>query len=98
MIVGGTSPILFPTAPQGILRPAPTNGGETAQRVDSAGSAAEASAAPDGVNAELWSVLTQQEKQFFLQQSELGSLTYAPTRSSPQSAGAPRGQRIDVRA
>lgn len=96
MNIGGPSPILHPVGPQNILRPDSTNGSESAQHVASPVPAAETSPAPAGVNAELWSVLTRQEKEFFMQQSDLGSLTYAPTRSSPQSVDAPRGQRIDV--
>jgi hypothetical protein len=53
-------------------------------------------ARPNGVNAELWSVLTAEERSFFSQLTSLGSLTYGP-RPSP-GVSAPVGQRIDVRA
>lgn len=53
-------------------------------------------ARPEGVNAELWSVLTADERSFFSQLSSLGSLTYG-RRPSP-GLSAPVGQRIDVRA
>ena len=57
-----------------------------------------AAGAPDGVNPELWSVLTIEERTFFVQNLDLGSLTYGPTRAAPTRVDAPRGQRIDVRA
>lgn len=98
MTVGGPSPILHPVGPQSVLRSDRPSDGELAQHAASPVPVADSSPAPAGANAELWSVLTQQEKEFFMQQSDLGSLTYAPTRSSPQSVDAPRGQRIDLRA
>lgn len=98
MTVGGPSPTLHPVGPQNILRSDQTNGAESARYVAQSAPATDPSPAPAGVNAELWSVLTRQEKDFFMQQSELGALTYAPARSSHQSVDAPRGQRIDVSA
>lgn len=98
MNIGGPSPILHPVGQQNVERPERPSVGESTQRAASPVPVADSLPAPVGANAELWSVLTQQEKEFFMQQSDLGSLTYAPTRSSPQSVDAPKGQRIDVRA
>ncbi len=53
--------------------------------------------APDGVNAELWQMLTPDEQSFFANQSILGPLAYGPVQET-SVANAPRGQRIDVRA
>ena len=53
--------------------------------------------APDGVNAELWQMLTPDEQSFFANQSILGPLAYGPVQEV-SAAAAPRGQRIDVRA
>ena len=54
--------------------------------------------APDGVNPELWSVLTGDERAFMVQELDLGALTYGRKRTNPSRVDAPRGQRIDVRA
>lgn len=53
-------------------------------------------AAPEGVDAAFWSVLTAEERAHFDRLGGMGGLTYAPgaRRGSP----APRGGRIDVRA
>ena len=96
MIVGGPSPISQPIGQQFVQRTDQAFDSDRARQVAAQEQAVEQSPAPAGVNAELWSVLTQQEKAFFVQQRDLGSLTYSPTRSSPQAMDAPRGQRIDV--
>jgi hypothetical protein len=57
--------------------------------------------APQEVNVSegsLWEVLTEEEREFFAQQVELGPLTYGPNSSKLNRADAPIGQRIDVRA
>ena len=54
--------------------------------------------APDGVNPELWSVLTGDERAFMVQELELGAPTYGRQQANPSRIDAPRGQRIDVRA
>lgn len=46
----------------------------------------------------LWDVLTEEEREFFAQQVDLGPLTYGPNSTKPNRADAPIGQRIDVRA
>jgi len=62
------------------------------------GSPAAAAPAPEGVNPELWTALTEAEQAFFLRQSSLGPLTYGPKSMEHANADAPLGQRIDVRA
>jgi hypothetical protein len=46
----------------------------------------------------LWSVLTDQERAFFLSTAALGSLGYGPSGAVTRDAEAPLGQRLDVRA
>ena len=53
---------------------------------------------PAGVNPELWSVLTGDERAFMVQELDLGAPTYGRKRTNPSRVDAPRGQRIDVRA
>ncbi len=53
--------------------------------------------APEGVNPQLWGVLTDDEQAFFMKQHSLGPLTYGPKQTTHIAAEAPRGQRIDVR-
>jgi len=45
----------------------------------------------------LWKILTEEERQFFAQQAELGPLTYGPTQVTVQRSDAPIGQRVDMR-
>lgn len=45
----------------------------------------------------LWDVLTDEERAFFAQQAQLGSITYRSARSAAPSPAGPIGQRIDVR-
>jgi hypothetical protein len=66
--------------------------------------AAQASAVPAGSDPALWSILTSQERDFFLRHASLGAVTYGPTgagaagRSAAAMADTPVGQRIDIRA
>lgn len=53
---------------------------------------------PAGVNPELWSVLTGDERAFMVQELDIGAPTYGRKRANPSMVDAPRGQRIDVRA
>lgn len=57
-------------------------------------------AMPAGSDPQLWSVLTSEERSFFLRQQQLGAVTYGPgaRAGSQQVADAPRGLRIDVTA
>jgi hypothetical protein len=52
---------------------------------------------PGGVDPQLWSVLTSEERAFMLKAREMGPLTYRP--GAPEGSGeAPiRGGRLDVR-
>jgi len=53
---------------------------------------------PAGVDPELWSVLTTEERRFFALTGARGSVTYEPGMGSARESGsAPRGSRIDVR-
>lgn len=56
------------------------------------------SSSPKG-DASLWSILTTDERDFFMRVGNVGQLTYGPgaARATP-SADAPTGQRVDVRA
>ena len=51
---------------------------------------------PQGVDAALWSVLTTEERAFFLKARDLGPITYRPGVSGREAAPQ-RGGRIDVR-
>jgi hypothetical protein len=55
---------------------------------------APAQASPDRT---LWDVLTDEERAFFTQQAQLGTVTYRPARAAAPAPAAPMGQRIDVR-
>lgn len=46
----------------------------------------------------LWSVLTDDERAFFLDSASLGPVSYGRGGATSQPASAPLGQRIDVRA
>ena len=60
------------------------------------GSASAGPTPPEGTDPALWSVLTLEERAFFVQQANMGPLTYRPGQRAPTAAPAPRGQRIDV--
>lgn len=51
---------------------------------------------PEGVDVALWSVLTTEERDFFLKARDLGPITYRPGVSGREAAPR-RGGRIDVR-
>lgn len=50
--------------------------------------------APPGTDAELWSLLTSEERRFFSKLHETGPLTYGP-RTANTPPGLMRGGRID---
>lgn len=56
--------------------------------------------APDGVDQELWSVLTRDERAHFIKAGAMGPLTYGRTPSVQERPSAPimRGGRLDIRA
>lgn len=84
------------TGPAAAERPAaPRPAESTPERA--APEPAAAAPAPAGQNAELWSVLTQEERDFFMVQNDLGPLTYGQ-RSAQSGPEAPRGLRVDLRA
>jgi hypothetical protein len=45
----------------------------------------------------LWSVLTDDERAFFMDSASLGPVSYGRGGATQQPAAAPLGQRIDVR-
>ena len=93
MTINGPAPI-FPQINHGIDRatPPPVTPATPPTHAPEAGPGA-----PDGVNPELWSVLTSDERAFLVQELDIGDLTYGRSRAHSTRPDAPRGQRIDVR-
>lgn len=56
--------------------------------------------APHGVDQDLWSVLTKDERSFFVKAGAMGPLTYGRFSASQGSTPAPmlRGGRLDIKA
>ena len=56
--------------------------------------------APAGVDQDLWSVLSKEERSFFMKAGTMGPLTYGRMSSSQTPAPAPmlRGGRLDIKA
>jgi len=56
--------------------------------------------APNGVDQELWSVLSKDERSFFMKAGTMGPLTYGRMSTSQSPAPAPilRGGRLDIKA
>lgn len=56
--------------------------------------------APDGVDQDLWSVLTKEERSFFVKAGAMGPLTYGRFSSAQGPTQAPivRGGRLDIKA
>lgn len=97
MSINGLGPIVSKPEPLGVahtVRTATESKGRTSTPLQSEVQA------PEGVNPALWHILTDEERVFFVQQLSLGPVTYSPKARSGMSGqqGAPRGQRIDVRA
>ena len=86
VIYGPTSPSLPPAPPAGV--DAPIGNGRTANTLQASDASFEQS---------LWGVLTEEERQFFAQQAELGPLTYGPRGAQTEQVDVPKGQRLDVR-
>jgi hypothetical protein len=84
-----------PAAPARPLRPAMAP-------APAAGGRALAADAPAGVDPQLWSVLTTEERTHFAKLSAMGPLTYGRGLSAFSVADAPppavRGARLDIRA
>lgn len=51
---------------------------------------------PEGVEPELWSLLTTDERAHFARFAAMGGVTYGPNAASPERPFV-RGQRLDVR-
>lgn len=86
-----------------------TTGAQTPQRSvadaiknDAAARAAavNSSQAPDGVDQDLWSVLSKEERSFFVKAGAMGPLTYGRFSSGQAPTQAPlvRGGRLDIKA
>lgn len=86
-----------------------SNGASTPQRSvadaiksDAAARAAavNSSQAPDGVDQDLWSVLSKEERSFFVKAGAMGPLTYGRFSSGQAPTQAPlvRGGRLDIKA
>ncbi|MEI2719227.1 MAG: hypothetical protein V9E87_03670 [Gemmatimonadales bacterium] len=71
---------------------------QAARGVAPTATAATTTLAPATKPSPLWSVLTDEERAFFLSTAALGSLGYGPTGAVTREADAPIGQRLDVRA
>ena len=60
------------------------------------------SQAPEGVDQDLWSVLSKDERSFFVKAGAMGPLTYGrfSAQQAPQSVATPmmRGGRLDIKA
>lgn len=56
--------------------------------------------APAGVDQDLWSVLSKDERSYFMKAGTMGPLTYGRMSSSQNPAPAPilRGGRLDIKA
>jgi hypothetical protein len=56
--------------------------------------------APAGVDQDLWSVLSKDERSYFMKAGTMGPLTYGRTSTSQSPAPAPllRGGRLDIKA
>ncbi len=56
--------------------------------------------APEGVDQQLWSVLTKDERSFFVKAGAMGPLTYGRFSAAQGSTPAPmlRGGRLDIKA
>ena len=94
MTINGPTPVFPNVSPPAAERTAPP----AAKPAVTPAGAPTGARAPDGVNPELWSVLTGDERAFMVQELELGAPTYGPKRTNSARVDAPRGQRIDVRA
>jgi len=74
----------------------------SAIRTDAAARTAQVASAqaPDGVDQELWSVLTKEERGYFVKAGAMGPLTYGRNSAAQAAPSAPlvRGGRLDIRA
>lgn len=92
---------LLPRAPNDV----PTTSQKTvAEAIKSDASAraaqVQSSDAPQGVDQDLWSVLTKEERSFFVKSGAMGPLTYGRFSAAQGSTPAPmlRGGRLDIKA
>ncbi|MDQ6827240.1 MAG: hypothetical protein M3081_00055 [Gemmatimonadota bacterium] len=103
------TPGIRPSAPRvdtGVARPATTNVPQAQPALPQGpktGAAAGVNAlpveAPKGTDPELWSVLSQSERQFFARAGAMGPLTYGRIMTANHAPPPPvaRGGRLDVK-
>ncbi len=60
-------------------------------------SSSNSSNVPDGASPQLWAMLTDEERAFFLQHMP-NAMTYGPAKPPSVDVAAPRGNHIDARA
>lgn len=78
--------------------PGVVDGSGAARRPDRVGAAGAVSdAPPPGTDPALWSVLTTEERAFYVKAQSMGPLTYRPGAASNPTAPPVRGGRLDVR-
>lgn len=95
---GGITPRRVPLEGDAAREPRPA--GTPATPVDGARSPRATDAlrqVPDGVDPQLWSVLTGEERAYMLKAREMGPLTYRPGSPEGRGEAAIRGGRLDVR-
>lgn len=100
---GGNGPARAVTPQQTTDAPA-TTGRSIAEAIkqDASARAAQLNSAqaPAGVDQDLWSVLSKEERQFFMKAGAMGPLTYGRFSAAQTPAPAPmlRGGRLDIKA
>lgn len=94
MKINGFAPVVMPAPPERVARPA----APAAPQVPAPARDTADISMPAGSDPALWSVLTAEERAFFIRQAAMGPVTYGPSRASTPVADLPTGQRIDVRA
>lgn len=87
----GSSPALRAARAYGIAPRTPARAADTAH-----GSDATAPALARGTSEGIRAILTDEERAYFDQLSELGPISYAPGRRARVQVDAPRGLRLDV--
>jgi len=109
--VGGSAPIGTPRTPAPASEPAanepaaaaasPKNLADAIKHdADARAAQVNSPTAPDGVDQDLWSVLTKDERSFFVKAGAMGPLTYGRFSATQTPTPAPivRGGRLDIKA
>lgn len=98
MNVGDASPVLPYIAPARETRSVSPGELKPIHNQPAHRQSARKSEPPEGVQPDLWQLLSEDEQAFLVQQLSLGPLTYGPNRRVSADASMPVGQRIDVKA